>query len=76
MALNRKIGGKNGVEPEKKAALTVFNHKKMAASTALNRKDGGVNGVEPEKKTASTASNRKNSGVNSVVLAKRRRQHR
>ena len=37
-ALNRKNGGLNSVELEKKASLT-----------ALNRKNSGINGGEPEK---------------------------
>ena len=43
-ALNGKNRGVNGVEPEKKSALTALNQR-IAALTALNQKNSGVNGV-------------------------------
>ena len=48
-ALNRKDGGVNGVEPEKKRRQRRLTGK-IAASTALYWQNGGVNTVEPEKK--------------------------
>ena len=54
MAFNRKNGGVNGVEPEKKRSQRRWTGK-IAALTAFNRKNSGVNGVESE-----------NSGVNGV----------
>ena len=47
-ALTLKNRGFNGVEWEKKVALTAVN-RTNAVLTALNCKNSGVNGVEPEK---------------------------